>query len=203
MHASNQLPHIYLASRSPRRRQLLEEASIPFSVVDSGIDDAQLVARPDQNPAHWAAALAYLKAVAALQHLPHNAPPVCILGADTIVVKNRRIIGQPRDRNDAKRIINSLREGSHEVITGVAIIQTTTLARTLLTDSSTVTVGTITDEQINSYLDTNTWKGKAGAYNLAERLDQGWPITCQGDPTSVMGLPMQRLLPLLRRATQS
>jgi len=193
----NEPGRLYLASQSPRRRQLLDEASIRYTTIESGIDDSQLTPH-NCNPAHWAAALAYLKAAAARQHIPNKNTHAIILGADTIVVKNRNIIGKPRDRDDARRIIKGLRDGSHEVITGVAILNSITHARTFFTDNSRVDVGNLTDEQIESYLDTNTWQGKAGAYNLSERLTQGWPITCQGDPTSVMGLPMQRLIPILK-----
>ena len=56
-----------------------------------------------------------------------------------------------------------------------------------------VSFGQVDDDEIDRYISTQLWKGKAGAYNLAERLDAGWPIICHGDPTSVMGLPMERL----------
>lgn len=187
----------YLASRSPRRRELLREASIDFDTIEDGVDDSELTpTRAD--PRHWAAALAYLKASSAHRSLCHDKCSSVVLGADTIVVKGDRIIGKPRDRDHARRIIEALRDGSHHVITGVAIIDDSS-RRLIFADDTLVEVGHISQNQIDSYLATDLWRGKAGAYNLLERHEDGWPITWDGDPTTVMGLPMLRLIPLLRR----
>ncbi|MHC4975649.1 MAG: Maf family protein [Planctomycetota bacterium] len=191
---------LLLASRSPRRRQLLDEASIPFEVIDGAVDDSDLT--PSHvDPSEWAAALAYLKAESAARTLTDTRPGAVVLGADTIVVKRDQIIGKPRDRDHARQIITTLRDGSHRVITGVALLKRATGSRTMLTDDTIVRVGQITNERVESYLQSDDWKGKAGAYNLMERVDDGWPITWEGDPTSVMGLPMRRLLPILQQLT--
>jgi nucleoside triphosphate pyrophosphatase len=200
-HPMNEAPPaatLYLASRSPRRRELLDEASIEFDVLESGIDDSSL-AWTRADPAAWASALAYLKSISACRRLPPDLSQAVVLGADTIVVKDHQIIGKPRDKDDARRIIETLRQGTHRVITGVSLCQPTTKSRIIFSDATLVTVGTISNAQIDSYLDSDDWKGKAGAYNLAQRLADGWPITWQGDPTTVMGLPMQRLVPILQR----
>mgnify|MGYP000565195822 CR=1 FL=1 len=118
---------------------------------------------------------------------------VVILGADTVCAVGGRIIGQPRDEAHARDMINTLSDGEHQVLTGVALICPGTLRREIYVDESLVRVGVISDEQRESYLATGQWKGKAGAYNLSERMDAGWPLECVGDPTSVMGLPMATL----------
>jgi len=72
--------------------------------------------------------------------------------------------------------------------------------RWLVADRAVVRVGPISDEQIEAYVASGEWRGKAGAYNLSERIEAGWPIECLGDPTTVMGLPMRRLPEWLKRA---
>ena len=67
----------------------------------------------------------------------------------------------------------------------------------LFEDSTLLRMGTPSDEDIEAYLASGSWEGKAGGYNLSERIEAGWPIEFEGDPTTVMGLPMQRLVPLL------
>lgn len=186
---------LVLASASPRRRSLLGEAGFAPRVISTGVDDGVLAPGP-VSPAAWTAALAYLKAAAGRAALPPG-DRATVLGADTIVVKDGAIIGQPSDRAHAEAIIRALRGGSHTVMTGVALLGDGD--RCIFVDASAVTVGHIADEEIERYLDSGGWRGKAGAYNLAERLDAGWPITYSGDPATVMGLPMRRLGPLLRR----
>lgn len=212
-------PRLLLASRSPRRRELLRDASIPHGTIDPQVDDGQL-APGDVPPTAWVAALSYLKARAAWERLAESERAgVIVLGADTIVEKQGRIIGQSVDAADAERTIGVLEGGSHRVLTGVTL-----LARALpldelaamgfgvetgcdaagaqragLVDSARVTVGALGPERVRGYLATGGWRGKAGAYNLSERLAEGWPIQYEGDPGTIMGLPMRRLVPALRR----
>ncbi|MFN7022480.1 MAG: Maf family protein [Phycisphaerales bacterium] len=190
---------LLLASRSPRRRELLEQAGIDHEVIDSGVDDSQL--RPGVVAAdQWVAALAYLKAAAAASRRAENVPsgdtrPVeIVLGADTVVVDRDEIIGQPRDADDARRIIRRLSNGSHSVLTGVALVDPAGGRRDIFTDRAEVVVGPIGDQCIDDYVRSGQWRGKAGAYNLAERLAAGWPIRFEGDAGTIMGLPMHRLV---------
>lgn len=184
---------LILASRSARRRQLLIEAGFEFDALPSPVDDSEL--RPGGGSAReWVVGLAYLKARGLVEAMPTDS---VVLGSDTVVVKAGEIIGQPADEADARRIIELLSDGSHEVVTGVALI--VGASRRLFVDSARVTVGTVTQEQVRAYLATGGWRGKAGAYNLSERIADGWPLECAGDPTCVMGLPMKRLTPMLRR----
>ncbi|MCC6321963.1 MAG: septum formation protein Maf [Phycisphaerales bacterium] len=190
---------VLLASRSPRRRDLLASAGIAHEVIDSGVDDAHL--QPGAVAAdQWVAALAYLKAAAAAskraETRPHtgSAEPAVIIGADTIVLDDGQIIGQPRDAADAERILRRLINGSHSVLTGVAMLDAATGRREIFTDRAEVTVGEVSDDAVAAYLRSGAWQGKAGAYNLAERLAAGWPIRFEGDPGTIMGLPMRQLV---------
>lgn len=188
-------PRLLLASRSPRRRGLLTTHGVEHDAVDPGVDDADLIYRgPD--PAAWAKALAYLKARAGLAHAH---PGQVVLAADTVCVLADEVIGQPRDRDDAERIVRSFVGAVHEVLTGVALIPADRSWRDIFIDRATVTWGDVPDDEIESYLDSGAWLGKAGAYNLEERLKAGWSITYEGDPTSIVGLPMEALLPRLDR----
>lgn len=194
------MTQLLLASSSPRRRILLQEASIPFTASDPGVDDGIL--NPGEvTPQQWVASLAFLKASAGIDVLPaaHHDEHWLVLGADTLVVKGDKLIGQPRDADHAYLIIRELAECEHHVHTGVTVLDPRRGDRHIFVDSARVTVGHISDEQIDTYLESGLWKGKAGAYNLYERLDAGWPITFEGDPTTIVGLPMQRLITLLAR----
>jgi septum formation protein len=184
--------HFTLASVSPRRRQLLEAAGVALDVRPSGIDDGRLP-MGRCTPAEWVMALAYLKAAATARQ-PALHPETLVVGADTVCVNAGEILGQPKDRADAERMIRAMAATTHEVLTGVALICPHTARRTVFPDRSLVTVGTLTDTQIADYLATETWRGKAGAYNIAERLTAGWPITFTGTMDSIMGLPVERTL---------
>lgn len=184
---------LVLTSRSPRRRDLLTAAGIAHRAADPGVDDGPLRAgrvTPDQ----WVAALAYLKARAGAEKLADEAEGHWrIMGADTVCVQGARVLGQPRDRAHAQRMLRSFIGSSHRVVSGVALIDTATGERSLIADSATVTWGHVADADLEAYLDTPDWRGKAGGYNLFERTDAGWPIEVSGDPDTVVGLPMRRL----------
>lgn len=224
------VPGVVLASRSERRCRLLEQFGVPWRVVDPGVDDARL-GPPRGDIGAWVMAMAYLKAAAGAEAL-HASPASgigaatiwagktpqrwVILGADTVCVRGREVFGQPRDADEAARMLRTLEQGEHDVITGAALVwdagEPGTDAHTaanillpghragrwLLLDRARVRVGRIGEARLRRYIDSGAWCGKAGAYNLAERLDAGWPMHVLGDPTTVMGLPMRRLLVVLR-----
>ncbi len=190
---SNPVP-IVLASRSPRRRQLLEEADWPVRIEVPDVDDG-LLDCGDTPADEWVSALAVFKATAATRMLEERGDrgPCLVLGADTVCVLDGRIIGQPPDREAARATLESFVGVPHDVLTGVCLIEHPGGARTVFVDRAVVRWGSIDSAQIEAYLDTEQWRGKAGAYNLADRVADGWPIECEGDPTTVMGLPMRRL----------
>lgn len=190
---------IVLASRSPRRQELLGQYGLTFEARHPGFDDSDL--HPGRvTPAQWVAALAYLKAAAGRAQLePREDDEPLVLGADTACVIGDRLIGTPRDADEARDMLRSLREGEHDVVTGVALIEPRTGRRLLFADTARVQVGALSEAQIEEYIRSGQWQGKAGAYNLSERIAAGWPIRYTGDPATIMGLPMQRLVRLLDR----
>ena len=194
------LPVIVLASSSPRRREMLKSAGIDHRVQPAQIDDGELQPGDSTNADQWVAALAYLKAISSSRLLQSDQlgelvdGPIVVIGADTVCVLDGQIIGQPRDRDHAREIIIMMSGATHEVLTGVAILEPKGDRRELFVDRSVVTVGEIPADQIELYLDSMLWEGKAGAYNISERLAAGWPIEFTGDENSIVGLPLSRVV---------
>ncbi len=189
---------LYLASGSPRRLQLLREGGFEPVVLRTGVDDGGLRSG-GVAPEEWAGALAYLKAKAGMEHLLGSGMVAghkfVVLGADTLIVKDGDVIGQARDGVHARSILHRLEGGSHRVVTGVSLLSGAD--RHVLTDAAEVRLGRLGGERIREYVESGGWRGKAGAYNLSERVEAGWPIEYEGDPTTVMGLPMRLLTGLL------
>lgn len=197
MNASPPQPRLHLASQSPRRRQLLDSHGIPHDAANSGIDDG-LLTRGGVSAAQWVASLAYLKAAAGARSVTSGP----VLGADTVCIVDDELLGQPEDETDARRMLTLMEGRDHEVVTGVALVWPDDghgLRREIFVDRTTVTVGAIGQERIDQYIAGGEWRGKAGAYNLTERIAAGWPITFDGDPSTVMGLPMRALVKRLER----
>ncbi|MBX3316337.1 MAG: Maf-like protein [Phycisphaeraceae bacterium] len=190
---------LFLASRSPRRRELLAEAGYNFDYDHPGLEDSDLIPG-EVTPREWVASLAYLKARAG-NHVAHatSRTPDVIIGADTACVLDGRLIGTPRHAQEARSIIADLAGREHEVVTGLALICGQSGRRLLIADSARVRIGPLSSQEIDRYIDSGLWSGKAGAYNLTERLAAGWPIQFDGDPATIMGLPMKLLHTHLQR----
>jgi septum formation protein len=190
-------PPLYLASRSPRRRKMLAEAGFEFKVRRAGIDDAELLPGAVTSE-QWVIALAYLKARWVADDLSAtDRARGTVLGADTVCVHAGRILGQPVHAEDARGMLCSMREAAHDVVTGVCLIVRQRRERIMFADRATVRWRHVGDDAIEQYIASDAWRGKAGGYNLEDRIAAGWPIECVGDPTTVMGLPMRRLEPWL------
>lgn len=194
---------IWLASSSPRRCQLLAEAGIEVIVMPSDLDDADLT-RGGVQPELWVMALAYFKArrVSDLLSTKGNLPAErsrVMLGADTLCVCEGEIFGQPRDAAQAMHMIRSMCNRVHCTMTGVCLLAFPTGRRFLSVDQAWIRVGDVPERSIEEYITSGQWRGKAGAYNLSERIEADWPISCEGDPATVMGLPMRKLPDWIKR----
>lgn len=173
---------------------MLEEAGYGFTVRPAPYDDADL--HHDRlHPAALAMALAYYKA-AAVAIDAHPETDV-VLGADTLCISpdGSRGIGKPRSHDEARDILRSHMNAEHPVVSAVAIIVGG--HRRIFADTAAVTWGNISEPELETYIASEQWRGKAGGYNLTERVNAGWPITCQGDEGTVVGLPMHLLVPVL------
>lgn len=176
---------------------MLAEAGYAHAVADRLLDDGGLACGA-VAPGAWVMALAYLKASWAARWLAagsagESAEDSVVLGADTVCADEGRVIGQPRDGAEARAMLRSFVGRAHGVLTGVAIVGPGGGERELFFDSAVVTWGDVGEAEIEAYVDSGAWRGKAGGYNLRERLEAGWPIACEGDPGTVMGLPMRML----------
>lgn len=183
---------IILASGSPRRKQLLEWAEIPFEVLVSDTDESYPAGLSFEETAMH---IARNKALA-VQSM-NNSNPV-IVAADTIVVCNDRIIGKPKDREDAIHILMELSGNTHKVITGVAILNND--VEKIFSDITTVTFHALTKEQIEFYVDNYKPYDKAGAYAIQEWIGVVGIKGVEGDFYNVMGLPVSRVVKALSAA---
>lgn len=177
---------IILASGSPRRKQLLEWAEIPFDVLVSDTDESFPAGLSFEETA------VYIALHKALAVMPLNKEGLTVVAADTIVVCNNRIIGKPKDRNDAVNILTELSGNTHRVITGVAIISKT--GETTFADTTTVVFHPLTKEEIEFYVDNYKPYDKAGAYAIQEWIGVVGIKKVEGDFYNVMGLPVSRVV---------
>lgn len=189
---------VLLGSASPRRRRLLESAGWRVEQVAPAIDDGLIRLSPS-SPARTVEALAWFKSA---QIVDVDAAHVASIAADTVCVVGDAIVGKPRDRAEAEEMINRMIGRRHRTITGVCI-RNRAGRRLLFSDVAEVSMGDLARDRVETYLDSGEWAGKAGGYNLEDRVADGWPIACEGDPSTVMGLPIRRLIPLLERLTIS
>ena len=193
---------VILASASPRRRQLLEEAGINFTIHVSEVDETL---EPDllADPPEAAKKLAERKAGAVVQSVladPNITGMFMILGADTMVVKDADIFGKPKNLSDAKHMLRELSGSTHQVHTAVSIWmvaapepEKVSLGFRTFVDTSHVTFKELTDEQIADYLRKGESFDKAGAYAIQ---GEGAALveSYEGALDSIIGLPVQRLL---------
>lgn len=182
---------IILASQSPRRKQLLEWAEIPFEIVVKPTDEHYPPSLPVADVPVY---IARQKALAVQPQLPAG---TVILAADTIVVLGETIIGKPRDRQDAMAILSALSGRQHTVITGVVIRRDET--ETAFSDATTVRFHELTQEQIGFYIDKYQPYDKAGAYAIQEWIGVTGIHSVSGDFYNVMGLPVSRVVKELER----
>jgi len=188
---------LVLASGSPRRRSLLAEAGFDAEVEAADIDDGAL-ALGDVAAADVASALAYFKARrVAERRTARGAAPAWILAADTVCERDGAVLGKPVDAAHARSMIRSLLNRGHGVVTGWALVGPDGSAR-VGRDIAWIEIGELPDEELERFLAEDAWRGKAGGYNLPEVVARGWPVRCDGDPQTVVGLPVARLAPLLR-----
>jgi septum formation protein len=186
---------LILASRSPRRAKLLREAGYLFEQVDPPFEDDP---HPGQGSAQQVAM--DLAAAKAMSIDANRYPQQVILAADTLVVNpDGSLAGTPTTAQQAKAMVQSFVGRCHEVVSAVALRWPDGRELTLFADAARVHVDQISDDQIDQYIATGQWQGKAGGYNLFDRQAAGWSITVDGDPTTVVGLPMVMLVKQVAR----
>ncbi len=180
------MDRIILASASPRRKQLLEWAEIPFDILPSGADE-----RIPEGMAVSEVPV-FLAAQKAARVRENVSADKIVLAADTVVVLDEQILGKPEDRDDAIRMLMLLSGRTHRVITGVSLTKGT--KEILFSETTLVRFHPITQNGIAHYVDHYHPYDKAGAYAIQEWIGVTGIHSIEGDFYNVMGLPVSRVV---------
>ncbi|MGB9893253.1 MAG: Maf family nucleotide pyrophosphatase, partial [Candidatus Saccharicenans sp.] len=182
---------VILASESPRRIKLLKRIFRSFSVIPSRVNENQFL---EKDPVSFALKAAEAKARAVAE----NYPDALVIAADTVVTIDGQILGKPANREEARRMLKSLSGRTHQVITAVVLYHKNEDKLLSASETSQVTFKLLTSEDIESYLDVNSYNDKAGAYAIQE-VKSKFLEKLEGDYHNVVGLPLKRLRQLVHR----
>ncbi len=186
-------PTIYLASRSPRRVELLKQIGLHCQTVPADIDETQLL---NESPERYVTRLAQEKAEVCWQRLAAAERIHPVLAADTTVVLAGQVLGKPEGDDDARYMLQSLSGSVHQVHTAVALAFADTVEVVLST--TTVEMMVLTPLQITHYIASGEHQDKAGSYGI-QGLAGAWIKRIEGSYTGVMGLPIYETAALLRK----
>lgn len=187
-------PHIYLASRSPRRGELLGQIGVTFEVLPSDVDESVL---PDEAPEHYVLRLARAKAQVCVRRLQEQGLPLRpVLAADTTVCIDGMILGKPEDDRDAAAMLRHMADRWHSVHTAVALADDARIEVAL--SSTQVEMAPLTDAEIAAYVATGEPRDKAGSYGI-QGLAGTFIRRIEGSYTGVMGLPVYETALLLKK----
>jgi len=190
---------LILASASPRRRELLTQAALNFTVDSADLNEDRL---PDEAAAAYVQRLAVEKAQAIWRlHQAEDTPddPLLILGADTAVVSEGNVLGKPADTADARRMLQLLSGRTHAVLTGLAVV--TRRGASSDVEITQVTFNVLKDAEIAGYIATGEPLDKAGAYAI-QGYAARWIPRIEGCYFNVVGLPIARTIALLAEAEE-
>ena len=184
------LPKIVLASASPRRAEILRTVNWPFETLPLDIDETR---ESGEDAAAYVQRLARAKAEAAARRSPGST----VVGADTVVVISRQILGKPADQDDARGMLRQLSGQWHQVLTGVALIDSATSESKVACEITEVKFAVMSRDEIDWYVASGEPMDKAGAYaiqGLGARFIEG----IRGDYFNVVGLPVRLLYKMVR-----
>lgn len=182
---------ILLASKSPRRREIMKLLNLPFTVVTlEGIDESY---PSDLSPDYVSEYISNKKADSFLKRISDNE---MIITADTVVICDNQILGKPSNTEDAIKMLRQLSGKTHKVTTGVTVA--TSEKRVSFTVESLVTFAELTDKEIRFYVETYQPFDKAGAYGIQEWIGAVAVEKIDGSFYNVMGLPIHRLYQVLK-----
>lgn len=181
---------IILASNSPRRKDLLKANGFDFEVIVSDYEEFNFTL----DPILTAKTFAKEKVLDVYKNLENKGNCV-VLGADTVVFCDGKILGKPKDRLEAYNMLKNLSNKTHTVATGFCV--KTNEKEIIDVDITLVTFNDLTDEDINAYLDSGLYKGKAGSYGIQDK-EFNLVKEYNGSLDNVIGLPTEKIVPLLR-----
>jgi len=188
-----QHPSLYLASRSPRRVELLKQIGIVCITHPADIDETQIL---DESPERYVTRLAQEKAEACLRGLTAEQRLRPVLAADTTVALAGKVLGKPENDNDARQMLAELSGSTHQVHTAVALAFMNKIEVVL--SSTTVEMIRFSEQQIEHYIASGEHHDKAGSYGI-QGLAGAWIKKIEGSYTGVMGLPICETAALLRK----
>ncbi len=180
-----------LASASPRRLELLRARGYAFVAIEPPLPEPKHL-DPALSPAARAEAISYFKA----SSVARDSDTGFILAGDTITALGNHVFGKPTDREDARRILLALIGTTHQVITGIALLDAATGRRRLEHAVTAVTMRSMTDLELQTYLDSQAWVGKAGAYGIQDQHDP-FVESIAGSYSNVVGFPMELVATML------
>lgn len=182
--------NIILASGSPRRKEILENTNLKFSVITSDIDERIF---ENEEPIQLVLRLAFEKCMSVAQ----NNPSDLVIGADTIVVLDNEILGKPKNEEEAFNTLSKLSNREHQVITGMSIVNLENEKKIVDYAISNVKFKKLTDQDIKDYINTKECLDKAGSYGI-----QGYGALLveeiKGDYFNIVGLPISKLSDILK-----
>ncbi|GAA0090735.1 Maf family protein [Paraclostridium bifermentans] len=182
--------NIILASGSPRRKEILENTNLQFSVITSDIDERIF---ENEEPIQLVLRLAFEKCMSVAQ----NNPSDLVIGADTIVVLDNEILGKPKNEEEAFNTLSKLSNREHQVITGMSIVNLENEKKIVDYAISNVKFKKLTDQDIKDYISTKECLDKAGSYGI-----QGYGALLveeiKGDYFNIVGLPISKLSDILK-----
>ena len=188
-------PKIYLASQSPRRRELLQQIGVDFEVLPVGVDESP---KQTEAPIDYVRRIALLKAEAGQNAKPDHRP---VIAADTAVVTaTREILGKPLDDTDARRMLNELSGSEHEVLTAVALAQGNNSE--VIVQHNRVYFDVLTAADINMLVNSGEARDKAGSYGI-QGTAAAFIRHIEGSYSGIMGLPLFETAQLLRKVVSS
>jgi septum formation protein len=183
---------LYLASQSPRRRELLDQLGVDYGVLEVAVPERR---EPGEPPRDYVSRVAREKAGAGLLKVL-AAPRAVVLGADTEVVVDDTVYGKPVNAGDAARMLGELAGRTHQVISAVWLLDAGREEHAI--SVSEVRFGDLDAAAIDAYVATGEWQGKAGAYGIQGRA-AAFVAHLSGSYSGVMGLPLHETATLLRR----
>lgn len=192
---SAELPLI-LASQSPRRKELMQAAGYPFR-VDAPDPKAECGICSRETPPELVVRLAYQKGA----DVAHRTDRGLVISCDTVAECMGKILGKPEDRKHAREMLDLLSGRSHSVYSGLCLWNRPNDKRIVRVAVSRLYMQPLSEQQINDYLDSELWVGKAGAFGYQD--DHPWLKLTEGSPSNVVGLPMELLAEMLTELEQS
>ncbi|MCJ7650840.1 MAG: Maf family protein [Candidatus Lokiarchaeota archaeon] len=187
---------IILASKSLDRKEILERAGISFEILIIDVNEKEYI-KKISDPILLVKELAKAKALEAKKLLLDFEKDLIIISADTIIEFQGQIIGKANNEEDAFKMIKSLKNQTHNLITGLAITEICSEKIIVDYETSKVCFSDLSDEEIHSYIKTGEWKGRAGSYSIRDKASL-FIKYINGSSSNVIGLPMHKVFEILK-----